>query len=147
MVAEAVGLDHQPEVRPVEVDFELVDDLAGERDRKAGLGGKGEKATFELLLGEAKGAPVEDPAERGDTRLAGSLVERVAKFGRVREVVLVRLVDRPLDPPPVEAQGEVDKGLDRGGDGDAVLNRRVTFPQRRTLVNSKPWATPTRRAG
>jgi hypothetical protein len=33
VIAQAVGLDDEPKVRPVEVDFEFVDPLAGEWDR------------------------------------------------------------------------------------------------------------------
>jgi hypothetical protein len=34
VVAEAVRLDNQPEIRPEEVDFEVVDPLFAERHRK-----------------------------------------------------------------------------------------------------------------
>jgi len=103
VVAQAVGLDHEAELGPVEVDFELVDDLAGERHRQADPGRERQEAPFELLLGEAKGAPVEDPTQLGDARLADALVERPSELRRVRQVLFVRLVDHPLDAGTVEA--------------------------------------------
>ena len=60
VVAQPVRLDDKAEVRPVEIDFELVDELAGERNRQAGLGGQRQEPPFEFLLGETKGPPVEE---------------------------------------------------------------------------------------
>jgi hypothetical protein len=53
----------------------------------------------------------------------------------MHEVVFVRLVDRPLDPAPVEAEGEVDQRLGGGGDRDSVLGRRVARTEGRAAMN------------
>jgi hypothetical protein len=49
VIAQAVGLDDQPEVGPVEVDLPAVDDLFGERRREAGV--RGDRAEVDLQVG------------------------------------------------------------------------------------------------
>jgi hypothetical protein len=129
VVAKPVGLDDQAELRPVEVDFELVHPLAGKRDGQSGAGGDREESTFELLLGETKGAPVEDAAKQGHARLAGAPIQRRTQFRRMHEVIFVRLVDRPLDATPVEPGRDVDQGLDGSGDRDVIPDRDVFGPE------------------
>ncbi|HEU4739615.1 MAG TPA: hypothetical protein VFS54_11145 [Solirubrobacterales bacterium] len=126
VVAQPIGLDHQAQVRPVEVDFEFVHPLAGERHRQAGLGGQRHKAPFQFLLGEPKSPPVEDLAEPGNARLTGPRVESAANPGRVGKVVFVSLVDHPLDIGAVEPKRHVDQGLDGRGDRDAELASHIT---------------------
>jgi len=148
VIAKPVSLDDETEVGPVEVDFEVVDPLARERDRQAGFAREREEEAFELLLGEAKGAPVKDGAEAGDARLALALLKRLSQFGRMDEVIFVRLVDHPLEAAPVQAQRHVDDGLDRRRDRDALARGGVVPGiERGPAVNPEAWATPARRAG
>jgi len=120
VIVETIGLDDQGEVGPVEVDFEVVHPLPGQWNRQASLPGQREEPPFELLLGQPKGPPVEDVAEPGDAGFPLASIERLTQLWRMDEVVLVRLVDRTLDSPPVEAKRLVDEGLDRSGDRDVV---------------------------
>ena len=66
VVAQAVGLDHQAEVGPEEVDLEPVQALARQRQRQAGLLDQRQEAPLELGVGEAEGAPVEQRPQPPD---------------------------------------------------------------------------------
>jgi hypothetical protein len=62
VVAPTIGLDHQAELRPVEVDLEAVDHLLGQRRRQTGLRGERPKQDFELSVGEAEGPTIKQGA-------------------------------------------------------------------------------------
>lgn len=51
VIAETIGLDHQAEIGPVEVDFEAVYPRPCQRRRQASLTSQRKEAAFELLLG------------------------------------------------------------------------------------------------
>jgi hypothetical protein len=137
VVAEAIGLDDEPEARPVEVDFEVVDPLAREGRRQTRFAREWEEATFQFLFGEAEGAAVEDVAQPGDAGLSHAGLECRAQLRRMDEVVFVGLVDHPLDSAAVEPERKVDQSLDGGGGWDAVADGEVLRPQRRTPVDAE----------
>jgi len=59
VVAQAVGLDHEAQVGPIEIDFPAVDDLFAERERESGFGGDRAKEDLQVRVGEAKRPLVE----------------------------------------------------------------------------------------
>ena len=69
VIAQAIGLDHQAEVGPVEVDLEAID-AAGLRLRESGPPGEWQEASLELRVGEHERPPVERLAHRGHARPA-----------------------------------------------------------------------------
>jgi hypothetical protein len=119
VVAQAVGLDHEAKLGPVEVHFEAVDYLFGPWERQSHLPDHREKEAFELLLSEHEGVFVEQEAQRSDSRLARVGIERQAQVVGVDDVELVGLVDRAQQGLRPLLGRQVDHGLDRGGDRDA----------------------------
>ena len=97
MVAQAVGLDHQSKVGPVEVDFEAVDHLLGERERKPGLHRDRPEENLEVGVGEAEGALVQQAGKAAALLVPRRGFRVLPQSFRVDEVPLVRLVDGPLD--------------------------------------------------
>ena len=66
VIAEAVGLDDEAEIGPVEVDPEAMEPDLGPRLREAGAAGDRDEAALELGVGEKKGAAVEEATEGAD---------------------------------------------------------------------------------
>jgi hypothetical protein len=125
VVAHAVGLDHEAEVGPVEVDFEAVDPPFGERLGKAGGEGQRSEEDFELAVGEAEGVAVEHLAEAPHARFARALVEPEAEHLRVDPVEDVGLIDEALQRAVAELRRLVEGGAGRSGHRDAAVNRHV----------------------
>jgi hypothetical protein len=67
VVAQAVGLDHEAQIRPMEGDLEVIDPLLAERLRQTSREGQGTEAR---RRGEAEGGAIEQRAEWLDTGLA-----------------------------------------------------------------------------
>jgi hypothetical protein len=72
VVTEAVALDDQAALRPVEVDLEAVHDLLRERERQAGRHGERKEVALELGPGLPVSPPVQGLAEDGGVA-AGSV--------------------------------------------------------------------------
>ena len=62
VIAQPVGLDHQPEVRPDEVHAKAVDPLLGERRPESGAPHQWQEAPLELGVREREGRPVKQPS-------------------------------------------------------------------------------------
>jgi len=138
VIAPSVGLDHQAEVGPVEVDLEAVDDLFGERGRETGSCGERAKQDLELAVGEAKGEAVEQSAQWLDARLPRVVVERLSKGLGIDHVVLVRLVHHPLEPVRRQFRRPVDHGPDRRRDRDSEALGDITLQQAGPLPRLDP---------
>jgi hypothetical protein len=121
VVSEAVGLDHEPEVGPIEVDLEAIEWVLGQRWRQAGGGGEASEARLELGVGEAEGQPVKQLAKRPDAGLAGALLQGGPQRLGVNQVELVRLVHSALEAVGGKLSAEVDEGLDGHGDGNTPM--------------------------
>jgi len=78
VVTQAVGLDHQPEIRPVEVDAVAVHTGLRTRSRQARGSGNRYEAALESGVGEGESAPVEEIAELRHAVQAIELDEAVA---------------------------------------------------------------------
>ena len=74
VIAPAIGLDDEAELRPEKVDLEFVDHDFRQRHRQPGDGRERAEEPFELVVGEAEGVLVEDFAQRADAGLAGAVV-------------------------------------------------------------------------
>ena len=125
VVAPAVGLDHEAEVRPEEVDLEAVDHLFGLWERETCSQRDRTKEKFEFVIREPEGMTVEEGSQGGDARLAGAVVEGGTQRLGVDEVALVRLVHCPLEPADGEFGCEVDQRLDWLGEGDVQADADV----------------------
>jgi hypothetical protein len=76
VVAPAIGLDDKAEVRPEEVDLELVDELFGQRGRQARRRGDRPEEQFQFVVGEPEGVLVENAAKTPNTGLARVILKR-----------------------------------------------------------------------
>jgi hypothetical protein len=95
--AQAVRLDDQAQLGPVEVDLESVDPHAGLRLGKSEVANNAKEAAFELRVSEREGPALENRPQSPHARLARRLVEaRPERFG-IAQAELVRFVDRRLE--------------------------------------------------
>jgi len=78
VVAQAVGLDDELQVRPVEVHAVAVHGLLGKRGGQSRGSGQGPEAALESGVGEGEGASVEEIAELRHAVQAIELDEAVA---------------------------------------------------------------------
>jgi hypothetical protein len=125
VIGESVGLDDQPQLRPVEVDLVTVDDLPRQRARKPGPQGDRNERTLQAGPREAEGADIEDLPQRLLARPRRHLVEARAQPLRIGEALDVGLVDDRLDLVARADRREVDDRAFRRGDRDAVPDRRL----------------------
>ena len=162
VVAPAVGLDHQAEVRPVEVDLEAVDHRFGQRRREARPGGDRPEAGLRARCrrdgrcgGRAECAAAARPARRrarrappasvsGSTRsrLSASLTARSSRFGgssvarsiRVRTGVVTGMPLRSVTSRS-DRHGRARASIP--GAGDACSARRTL-----TSIRRRPASAP-----
>src|SRR5215218_7601148 len=125
VVPEAVGLDDEIELRPMEINEVAVDPLASSRWRQAGVPDETQEAPLELGIGELEGPSVENLAKQGHAVDARVLVNRFPKRFRVDQGELVCLVHCCFERTVLEDRGEVNQGPGRGGDRDPVSARDV----------------------
>jgi hypothetical protein len=116
VVAQAVGLDDEAEVRPEEVDPEAVEPLLCEGRGQTRPPGDGEKAALELRVGEGEGVAVEEVA-KGGSATAG---KRRPQPLRIDEVEPVGCVDHGLELALRQEAGEIEQRPDRAGHRYAV---------------------------
>jgi hypothetical protein len=102
VVAEAVGLHHEAEGGPEEVDFEAVDELFAERRRQSRGGRDWTEEDLEIGVGKAEGESVEQLAQWPDARLAGIPMEGAPERLGVDQIALVSVVDRALEGKRIE---------------------------------------------
>jgi hypothetical protein len=125
VVAEAVGLHDQPEVRPKEVDLESVDALFAERHRQLRCFDYPTEIDLQVRIGELKEELVEQKAQRADTRLAVEAGELFAQCFGVNQAALIGVVDRPLERHGFEFGGQIDQSAHWRGDRNAVAEADV----------------------
>lgn len=146
VIAQAVGLDDEAEVGPVEVDLEAVDDLFGERGRQAGRGGERAEKDLQVRVREAEGFGGQQRSEGADSRFPPLVLERVSQFRGVDQVALIGFVHGALQRPRCQAGGEIEQGAhDRGG-RDPVPGRTLGRLQRRPASHAKRDSLHTLRA-
>lgn len=79
VMAQAVGLDHEPEVKPEEVDPVAAELLLRRRGGQAGLVDDREEPSLERVRRLAEGLRVEDPLQAADPRPTELVIERSAE--------------------------------------------------------------------
>jgi hypothetical protein len=139
-IAQAVGLDHQVVVGEEEVGLVAEDPVFRQGDRE--VGGEGERAEedLEVGVGEPEGVAVEEGGELLDARLTPVPIELPTERLRIDQIELVRLVHRTLQAEWPQFGGEVDQGLDRVGDGDAVALDGTTGTEGGSAPHLEPLA-------
>ncbi len=97
VVAQAVALDDEPELRPVEVDPVRPEVALRARLREAGAARDRDEEALELGVGEDEGGRVEDGAQGADAGATLLVGERGTQRRLLDEVAAVRRVDGGLE--------------------------------------------------
>jgi hypothetical protein len=144
--AQAVGLDDQAEIGPVEVDLEAVQPHARLWLRQPEVAHDPEEAALEFRVGQRERPAVENLSKGPDPGLARSVVQGFPKRLRIAEIALVGLVDRRLERFGLEPWRDVDDGPERAGNGDAAAGRDLLRLEAPPPVNDDALRTPLRTA-
>ncbi len=113
VVGEAVGLDDQTQIAPVEVDDEPIQADAGLRLGQARAPRDREEPALQLRFGQYERVAVEEVAEHLDPALPRPRGELGSELIGADQVQLVGLVDGALEAGEVQFDGEVDEGAGR----------------------------------
>src|SRR4051794_33064185 len=117
--APAVGLDHEPQARPVEVDSEAPDALLGRGAGDCRAAYQPEELALELGVGGLERLALQVVAQPG--ALPAGLARCFQQLPGVDQVELVGLVDRGIEAPRGPAGAQVDQGLRRRRSWDALV--------------------------
>jgi hypothetical protein len=142
VVSQTVGLDHQSELGPVEVDLEAGHETAGLRQRQPGGIYNGQEPPLELGVGEPEGPPVEGPLEDPEAGTAPQLGERLPQIVGRDQVEPVSLVDGRLELPAGETGGEIDERGCGAADRDAVAAGQLLGIEIASMSNDAVTASP-----
>lgn len=135
VIAEAVGLDDEAEIGPVEVHSEAVEADLGLRWWEAGSPSDGDEAALELRVSEEQGGTIEAAAEGRKARPSRHAAQRRPQGLRVDQFELVGFVDRRLELGGREPGCEIDEGEGGARDGDAVMPRDIGRPDSGSAVD------------
>lgn len=105
MIAKAVGLDDQSQVRPEEIDFVVVDHRFGDQLGNPSRAGDWAEEHLEVRVGEVERVAINEVPQRANASLSGEVLERRAQGLRIDQVVLVGLVYGPLEGERLEFGG------------------------------------------
>ena len=151
VVADAVGLDHQAQVRPVEVDLEAVHPHPGLRRRQPGRARQRQEEALEVGVGEDEREAVEHAPQRRHARPGADPVEGRTELLRVHEVETVGLVDRGLERPPratvLHAERHRDVDGPRGRPADPPQGGRGSVAERGLGTAAKDGREPASMRG
>jgi hypothetical protein len=142
VVAQAVGLDDQAEVRPEEVDSVSIDSLLGERLREPGPARNPQESLFELGVGEGEGRTVENFTQHARAWIALSVARRGAKLIRVDEIELVGFIYRSLHLWRCQLGREIDQSPAWSCGWNVLATRDVGGTERRPPVDANAPAFP-----
>jgi hypothetical protein len=144
VVAEAVGLDDEAELRPEEVDAIATEPPLGGGRGKSRVADDREEPALQRVLGAAEGLRVEDPLEAAEPGAARLAIQRRPQPMRADQVEPVRLVDRVFDLVVGQARRQVDQDRDRIPDGDSM---NMALPLMSATMGIDPRSTPGSLAG
>jgi hypothetical protein len=136
VVAEAVGLDHEAEVGPEEVDPVAAESTLRVWHRQAGVADDREEATLERVRRPTEGLRVKDPFQPTDPGTLRLFVKRRTEPMGADQVEPVRLVDGIFDLVVGQASREVDQDRDRVSHRDALDDSR--HPELGSAVQTDP---------
>lgn len=129
VVAQAIGLDNQPQVGPEEVDAKAAEVLARERHRKPCLLRERQEEPLELGIGEPKRAPVKQLPQPRNAPATPIPLELRAESLRINKIEPIRLIHRPLEPSTIKSRGDVNQGQDWIRHGNADMTDDVSGEQ------------------
>jgi hypothetical protein len=145
VISQAVRLDDQTQLGPVEVDSEPVHDALGLWHGKAGSARDWQEAALELGVGEDEGAAVKGLAEGRHASLPAQITEGCPQGLRIDQAARISLPYCPLEAPATQSRCEVNQGANRRGDRDAAVARHVLGTEGSPAVgDDSAAATPHR---
>ncbi|HEY2334403.1 MAG TPA: hypothetical protein VGH58_05305 [Solirubrobacterales bacterium] len=136
VIAKPIGLDHETQIRPVEVDPEAIHVLPGARQRQSRIGYKRQKAPLQLGVGHPERTAAEDLSHARDPWSAWVVVQRKCQCFRIDEIDPICLIDCPLKPGVAERSSEIDERQDRYHEGDAVADIDVLWAKMGAAVDA-----------
>lgn len=139
VMAQAVGLDHEAEVGPEEVDPMRAELALRCRPGQAGLPHDREEPSLEPVRRPAERLRVQEPLQAADSRPLRLPVERPAKSMRPDQLEPIRLVDRVFQLVVGKAGRKVDEDRDRIADRDAV---DIATPRTLAPMDRNPRTLP-----
>jgi hypothetical protein len=142
VMAQAVGLDDQTQVRPEEVDLEAIDPDFRLWRRQADVSRHRQKETLEARTRETEGAPVEPGPQTGHPWLTAVIHERRPKSRGREEIEPIRLVNHALHGHPVVTDGEINQGLHRTGYGNVIERPDRTLLKPAATMDADAWSPP-----
>jgi hypothetical protein len=129
VVAQPIGLHHEPQIGPEEVDAKAVEVFAGEGQRQPRPRREWQEESLEFRVGEPKRATVEQLAQPRNASPPPVSLESNPQSLRTDQIKPIRLVHRPLDPRTVETAGDVNQGEDRIRHGNSEVTDDVIGEQ------------------
>jgi hypothetical protein len=147
VVAQAVGLHDQAEVRPVEIDLVAIHVAPGLGVREPRPVCDWQEETLQLGVGEGKRFAVEFHAHDRHARPAGEPLERGSQFLWTNQVELVGLADCGHELSLSQPGGQIDDRADRRGDRNSIAQHDLVSERRRSPVNHDPGWTGSQASG
>jgi hypothetical protein len=120
VISEAVRLDHETELGPVEVDFVSVDYLFAAWHRHPGGGRDRPEEDLEIRIGEPEHLSIKHLSQGSYTGLSGEVGQIRSQFLRIDHVALVGIVDGSLERQRTELGSQVDESASRRRQRDSV---------------------------
>ena len=97
VVSNSIRLDHQPKLRPVEIDEEAIEAVTRQWQWQVRVPDQTKETTLELGIGETEGVRREQRAQRRDPPLSPVVGEGGKQGLRVDYAKPIGLADRPLE--------------------------------------------------
>jgi hypothetical protein len=105
VIPKAIGLDDQPELRPMEIDAETLHSLLGFRLGQSRPPNESQEPPFELRVRQGERASIKDPPQRLDTCHAAVIRHLVTKCLGVDQSQLVGSIHSRLERTRLENAG------------------------------------------
>ncbi len=143
VIAEAVRLDHESQLGPVEVDAEPVELLLGQRNGQSSPADQTQEASLELGVGEGERAAVEDLAERGRAPHTRSLLDDLPKPLRINQSEGVCLIDSGLECAAIDLRRQIDQCSSWGRHRDPVAAGPIRVLKVGAPMSPHPGSAPS----
>ena len=135
VMAQPIGLDHEPQVGPEEVDPKAVEMLASERHGEPRPRRKRQKESLQFRVGEPKRAPVEQLPQPGNAPATPIALKPGTQILRINQIKPIRIVHRPLQTRAIKSAGDVNQSEDRIRHWNAKVTDDVIGKQLRPTMD------------
>jgi len=144
VIAQAIGLDNQPQVRPEEIDAEPIEVFAGEWNWQSCPRRERQEEPLEFRVSKPERAPVEQLAQPRNSPAPPISLEPSPQSLWINEIKPIRLIHRPLNfsvieprlVPPAAKARDIDQGKSRIRHGDSEVTIDVSSEQLGPTMNA-----------